>query len=67
MAHERLPDGRDKIRIPRAVDRARACGPLRALLGSCDCPRVASMPGGGGSTRVRLTIGRPARTRRPID
>jgi putative transposase len=29
---ERLPDGRDKIRILRAVDRARAFVPLRALL-----------------------------------
>jgi hypothetical protein len=32
LAHERLPDGRDKIRILRAVDRARAWMPLRALL-----------------------------------
>jgi putative transposase len=34
--------------------------------GSCDCPRVGSMPGDGCSTRVHLTIGRPVRTRRPI-
>src|SRR5260370_10809065 len=32
LTHERLPDGRAKIRILRAVDRARACVPLRALL-----------------------------------
>ena len=32
LAHERLPDGRAKIRILRAVDRARAFVPLRALL-----------------------------------
>jgi hypothetical protein len=32
LAHERLPDGRDKIRILRAVDRARDFVPLRALL-----------------------------------
>ena len=32
LAHERLPDGRGKIRILRAVDRARAFVPLRALL-----------------------------------
>jgi putative transposase len=32
LAHERLPDGRDKIRILRAVDRARKCVPLPALL-----------------------------------
>jgi putative transposase len=32
LAHERLPDGRAKIRILRAVDRAREFVPLRALL-----------------------------------
>jgi transposase-like protein len=32
LAHERLPDGRAKMSIRRAVDRARACVPLRALL-----------------------------------
>jgi transposase InsO family protein len=32
LAHERLPDGRDKIRILRAVDRAREFAPLRTLL-----------------------------------
>jgi putative transposase len=32
LAEERLPDGRDKMRIPRSVDRARAFVPLRALL-----------------------------------
>src|SRR5262249_53130147 len=32
LAHERLPDGRDKTRILRAVDRAREFVPLRALL-----------------------------------
>ncbi|MBN4048181.1 DDE-type integrase/transposase/recombinase [bacterium AH-315-O15] len=32
LADERLPDGRAKLRILRAVDRARACIPLRALL-----------------------------------
>jgi hypothetical protein len=32
LTHERVPDGRDKIRIVRAVDRARACVPLRTLL-----------------------------------
>ena len=32
LADERLPDGRAKRRILRAVDRARACIPLRALL-----------------------------------
>jgi transposase-like protein len=32
LAHERLPDGLDKTRILRAVDRAREFVPLRALL-----------------------------------
>ena len=32
MTHERLPDGRAKIRILRAVDRGRAFVPLRTLL-----------------------------------
>jgi hypothetical protein len=32
LAHERLPDGRDKVRILRAVDRTRAFVALRALL-----------------------------------
>ena len=66
LTHERVPDGRDKIRILRAVDGARAFVPLRTLLRFLRLSRVASMPGGGCSTRVRLTIGRPARTRRPI-
>ena len=32
LTHERLPDRRAKIRILRAVDQARECVPLRALL-----------------------------------
>ncbi len=32
LSHERLPDGRAKLRILRAVDRARAFVPLRTLL-----------------------------------
>jgi transposase InsO family protein len=32
LAGERLPDGPDKLRILRAIDQARACVPLRALL-----------------------------------
>ena len=67
LTHERLPDGRAKIRILRAVDRARAYVPLRRSCASCDCRRVASMPGDDCSTRVRLTISRPVPTRRPID
>jgi hypothetical protein len=32
LTHERLPDGRAKIRILRAIDRARACVPSPAIL-----------------------------------
>jgi hypothetical protein len=32
LSGERLPDGPDKLRILRAIDQARACIPLRALL-----------------------------------
>ena len=32
LASERLPDGRDKQRIMEAIDQARACIPMRALL-----------------------------------
>jgi hypothetical protein len=32
LSGERLPDGRDKVRILRAVERARKCVPLRAVL-----------------------------------
>jgi putative transposase len=32
LTHARLPNGRAKIRILRAVDRARACVPVRAIL-----------------------------------
>jgi hypothetical protein len=38
LTEERLPDGRDKMRILRAVDRARAFVPLRTLL---RCLRVS--------------------------
>ena len=64
LTHERLPDGRAKIRIREGVDHARAFVPLRALLRFRGCPRVGSMPGDASSTRVRLTISRPVRTRR---
>jgi hypothetical protein len=67
LTHERLPDGRAKMRILRAVDRAVRlfrCGPS---CGSCDCPRVDSMPGDACSTGVPSTISRPVRTRRPTD
>ena len=63
LTHERLPDGRAKIRILRAVDRAREFVPLRALLRFSPSRFHAWRR---SSTRVRLTISRPVRTRRPI-
>jgi len=57
----RLPDGCDKLRILRAVDRAREYVPLRALLRSCVSRRVGFMPGAAGSGRVCSTIILPVR------
>src|SRR5262245_23949234 len=49
-----------------SIVRVRVCR-CRRSCGSCDCRRLASMPGDGCSTPVRLTISRPARTRHPIE
>jgi hypothetical protein len=43
LTHARRPTGRAKIRILRAVDRARKYIPLRAIPGSSDCRRVGSI------------------------
>jgi hypothetical protein len=67
LTHERLPDGRAKIRILRAVDRARACVPSPALLRFLQLSRVGSMRGDGDSARVRWMISRPVRARDRID
>jgi len=66
LTHERLPDGRDKLRILHAVDRARDFVPLRTLLRFLRLSPSRFHPGGGWSMRVRLTISRPVRARRPI-
>ena len=67
LTHERLPNAGDKIgSCAPWLGRASLCRCGRSC-GSSDCHRVGSMPGDGGSTRVRLTINRPVRTRRPID
>jgi hypothetical protein len=66
LTHERLPDGRAKTRILRAVDRARPFVPLPALCFS-ECRPVDSMCGDGCSVPVRLMINRPVRTSHPID
>ena len=67
LAHERLPDACAKIRILRALDRAREFVPLQRFCGFCDCRRVGSMSGNGWSGPVHSTIGRPVRATRPID
>jgi hypothetical protein len=67
LTHERLPHGRAKIRILRAVDRARACVPLRAILQFLRLSPSRFHAWRRLRTRVRLTIDRPVRTRRPID
>ena len=78
LSGERLPDGHAKLRILRAVDRAHACIPLRAILrflrvspsrGGDDArgADVGFRLGADGRPRVRSMIGRPVRTRRPID
>jgi hypothetical protein len=67
LTHERLP-----MDAPRsgssepwiAPVSLSHCGPS---CGSCNCPRVGSMPGDDCSTRVRWTISRRARAGRPID
>ena len=70
LTPERLPDGRAKIRILRAVDRARAFVPLRALLRFLRLSPSrfhAWRQREHACTRVHLTISRPVRIRRPID
>ena len=56
LTGERLPDGRAKIQILRAVDRAREYLPLRAVLRFLRCHRVGSMSGAGSKARVSSTI-----------
>jgi hypothetical protein len=62
LTHERLPTDAPSSGscepwiMPESVFRCgRSCG-------SCDGRRIGSMPGGGYSTRVHLTISRPVRT-----
>ena len=52
----RLPDGRDKLRILRAVDRARAYVPLRALLRFLRVSPSRFHAWAAGSARVCSTI-----------
>ena len=66
LTGKRLPDGRAKMRILRAADRAREYLPLRAC-GSYVSRPVGSMPGVGGSTRVRSMISPPAPAHRRLD
>jgi hypothetical protein len=67
LLRERLPEGEAKVRILSAMDRARECIPLRAVLGSCVCRRVGFRPGADGRPRARSTISRPVLARHRID
>jgi hypothetical protein len=63
----RLPNGRAKMRILRAVDGARDCLPLRTVLRFSVCRRVDSTPGASGSARVHSTISPPVPAPRHLD
>ena len=64
----RLPDGRDKLRILRAVDRAREHVPLRALLRFLRVsPSRFHASGAVGSARVCSTISLPVRAYPRLD
>jgi len=67
LTHERLPDGRAKIRILRAMDRARAFEPVRALLRFLRVSPSRFHAWQRLQQRVRLTTSRPVRSGRPID
>jgi hypothetical protein len=67
LSGERLPAGQAKRRILRAVDQARACLPLRAVLGFSRSRQVGSTPGVDGRTRVRSMISCPALAPHRID
>src|SRR5262245_20895427 len=55
LTHERLPDGRDKTQILRAVDRARDFVPLRSLL------RFLRLTAGVHVETIRMAIARGQR------
>ncbi len=56
LAGARLPDGRAKMRILRAVDRTREYLRFERPCGSCVSRRVGFTPGAGSSALVRSTI-----------
>jgi hypothetical protein len=55
LAGERLPNGPDKLRILRAIDQARACLPLRALLRLLRLSPSRFTRGNGGTLSVHST------------
>ena len=63
----RLPDGRDKLRILRAVDRDASTSRCEPSCGSCVSRRVGFMPGAAGSARVCSTIILPVRAYPRLD
>jgi hypothetical protein len=67
LTEERLPEGRDKIRILRAVDRARAFVPLRALLRFLHVSPSRLHAWRRRQRAVRSTISRPVPAHRRLD
>jgi hypothetical protein len=68
LSRKRLPDGRAKRRLLRAIDQARACIPLRALLQFLGLsPSRFHAWRQQGRPRARSTISRPVRARRRIN
>jgi hypothetical protein len=67
LTHDRLPDGRAKVRILRAVECARAFVPLQTVLRFLRLSPSRFHAWQRFSTHVRSTTSRPVRTRHPID
>jgi hypothetical protein len=67
LTGERLPDGRAKMRILRAVDRAASTSRCERSCGSYVCRPVGSMLGAGGRARVRSMISPPVPAHRRLD
>jgi hypothetical protein len=59
LSRERLPDGRAKKRILRAIDQAARASRCGHSYSSSGCRQAGSMPGASGRPRVRSTITRP--------
>ena len=67
LSRERLPEGEDKLRILRAIDRPASASRCGRCSGSCVCRRIGFRPGADSSPHARWTISRPVRARHRID